>query len=407
MTWGTLSALKHYGRSRPNPPSDDKLPPLTVLKPVKGAEPGLAENIESFFLQDYPHFEILISIASDSDPARPILEEVVARHPHVAAKLFVGETRLGPNPKVNNLAQAYWRSSYPTLLISDSNVRVDAHYLRRLVPHLRPGVGLVTAVVAGFAPEGIGGYLEASYLNTFYARWMHIGAGFGFPMVVGKSMLFEKRTVERFGGLPTMARYVAEDYMTGQAIARLGLRVALANEPIRQNIGRHRLSDFWSRHIRWGRIRKAHAPLGFLFEPVMGPVLSSLIGGVALHSLWGLPLAAGVLIPFAVWFLLDLSLTARLGMRPDWRTVASWLVREILFFPLWCHIAIGNSVQWRGNRLRLLPGGILDDKIEAIKERRKEKWMVTNFSGARQRVVTKLMAIISIAIGGTGRRAVI
>src|SRR5450432_2810348 len=45
------------------------LPPVTILKPVHGMEERLEENLESFFRQDYPDFEIIIGARDAEDPA--------------------------------------------------------------------------------------------------------------------------------------------------------------------------------------------------------------------------------------------------------------------------------------------------------------------------------------------------
>ena len=364
--WGTWLARVHYRvRRAPDDAVPITLPPISILKPIKGADENLAKNLATFFSLQYPEFEIIFSVAESSDPAIGIVERLIQTHPNIDAKLVIGQRDFGPNPKVNNLVLPYRAARFETVLISDSNVVVTPNYLHRLVSKLKPGVGLVTAVVAGRFPRGLGGFLEADYLNTFYARWMHIGAGFGFPLVVGKSMFFRKETLERFGGLNTMANYIAEDYMTGQAMRRLGLRVEMMDEPVVQNIGRHSFRDFWMRHIRWGRIRKSHAPFGFLFEPVMSLWLSAVIGAWAFHGAWGIPVRPFLLGYTLFWFFLDMLLVIKMETKINLRTLWSWALREIIAPVQWIHIASGNTVQWRGIRLRVLPGGLLDSAFHS------------------------------------------
>ena len=354
-TWLTLRRLD----KKPAPPKN--FPPVSILKPLKGLDIGLKANLESFFLLDYPEYELIFSVAEANDPAISVVHRLQDTYPNVRARLIIGAETLGWNPKVNNLLRSYQSTRHDLLLISDSNVKVEAHYLREMVAELTEGVGVVTAVVAGTSPRGVGGLLETIYLNSFYARGLNLAFACGKPCVVGKSMLFRKSVADRFGGLEALANYLAEDYMLGEKMAELGLRVALAHAPIEQFVGRHSFQSFWQRHLRWGRIRKAHAPLAFFIEPLFTPLVSGILGGIALGDWIGLPLFGGMHL--FLWMICDLSIDARLagnGQLP--LRAGAWLLREALALPLWLAVAMGNTVDWRGHQLRLRPGG----RIEGI-----------------------------------------
>lgn len=263
---GTLLVFQHF-QSRCKSSPDEILPSVTILKPLKGVDPGISENLESFFNLDYPSYELLFSISSSDDPVITVVRDLFKRYPEVRAKLICELSEKGPNPKINNLLRAYQEAQSDLVLISDSNIRAKPDYLRNLIPDMAQSVGVITAVVAGTCPKGIGGWLEASYLNTFFNRWMFLSKQFGFPSVIGKSMLFRKSTLKRAGGLEVLGRYIAEDYMAGHAVLKLDLSVELMRRPIPQFIGNYNFQDFWQRHLRWGRIRKSIAPIAFLLEP--------------------------------------------------------------------------------------------------------------------------------------------
>ncbi len=365
--WGTWFSLKQFTKLRVANPL---YPPVSILKPAKGAESGFVENNEIFFNLDYPCYELIYSVADSGDPVIPILEGLRKQYPICDARLIIGDEPIGPNPKVNNLVRSYAQAKYDLLLISDSNVRVDADYLKRIVPLHKTGVGVVTAVVAGAYPQGLGGRLEATYLNSFYARWMQISQAVGHSFVVGKQMLFRRTDMDRFGGIQNLGRYIAEDYMAGQAMRRLGLKVVIAGEPIRQYIGKHTLADFWSRHLRWGRIRKAQAPLAFVFEPLFFSTVSGVIGALGFNAWLGIPFALALALHLGLWLCLDLLLMARLEPKITWRSAAgvigSWFIRESLAMPLWIHMALGSSVYWRGTRLKISNGGLVEILSEHI-----------------------------------------
>ncbi|MBI3543663.1 MAG: glycosyltransferase, partial [Deltaproteobacteria bacterium] len=245
------------------------------------------------------------------------------------------------------------------VLISDSNVRVESDYLRRVVAHLDNDVGMVTAVVAGADAESTGGRLEATYLNTFYARWMFLAEKAGNTCVVGKSMLFSRKVAARFGGIRALGRYLAEDYMAGVAMRKIGQRVMVQSNPVRQHIGKYSVGDFWSRHIRWGRIRKSQAPAAFLFEPLLGSLVSAALGAWATHRAFGLSPQHFAILHFGLWSACDLLLMRRLdGALRLWMP-GVWLLRELLAIPLWAHTLSGNTVSWRGRKLALEQGGLL------------------------------------------------
>jgi ceramide glucosyltransferase len=302
-------ALKHFSRAAPHLDLPFALFPVSILKPLKGSDEGLFENLESSFLLDYPEYELIFSVADERDTATSVVRKLMARYPRTRAKLIVGDVEVGTNPKVNNLIRSYAGAAHDWLLISDSNVRLAPDYLRKMMAHIENGVGMVTSVVSGNGAEGVGGCLESVYLNTVYARGMILTAALGRPCVMGKSMLFQRSTADRFGGLKTLACYLAEDYMAGEAIRKLGLKVVVASEPVRQIVGSHSIGAFWSRHLRWGRIRKAQAPLAFLIEPWLGCLLSGWVGASAISPHFR---AAFFLTHLFIWSTCDIMVVLKI-----------------------------------------------------------------------------------------------
>lgn len=323
-------------------------------------EEGAEENLRSFFELQYPDFEIIFSIASQNDPARGLVEKLIAEYPYVQSRLILGDRDIGPNPKINNLVKSYEIAQNDLILISDSNVRVEATYLKRLVAHLDNGVGMLTSVVAGVDPRSLGGHLEAMHLNTFYARAMRLAELFGQPCVVGKSMLFRKSMAKRFGGISALSRYLAEDYMAGIATRRLGYSVVVVSDPVRQQIGEYSLSDYWQRHIRWGRIRKSQAPLPFLLELLFSCPVSAIVGVHGMTQVFGMSLTLALAVHLLIWASADFAIYLRTAGSIRFPAAIAWFMRELTIVPLWIHTALGNTVQWRGQKLVVMHGGVLE-----------------------------------------------
>ncbi len=357
VVWGTWLTLNHL---RPPKTSVEKKP-ISILKPLKGLDFELEENLESFFRLEYPKFELLFSVAHESDEACMIVRRLIAKYPRVRARISIGETLIGKNPKVNNLVKIYQNASHDWILISDSNVRVSRDYLQAVTARFDESTGVVTAIVSGqYRGKGFGSPLEATYLNTFYARWTLIAQRLGAPVVIGKSMLFRKSEATRFGGIELLSRYLAEDYMTGLAMKALGKKVKIMNEPVVQMIGAYSLKEFWSRHVRWGRIRKAQSPLSFPLEPLLSIWISGSLGAHALSHFHVLTFSQALGLHVGIWFMSDLLLMWKFKERPRFKNLLAWFVRETIQVPLWVHVAMGNSVLWRGHRLKLQRGGLLE-----------------------------------------------
>jgi len=356
--WGAWLARRQF-ESEANR-DHENLKPVSILKPVKGVDGGLEENLESFFELRYPSFELLFSVADADDPAIPIIRKVMARFPKVDSQLFIGDVEVGLNPKVNNLVRSFDAAKNDWVLISDCNVRVREDYLYCTTEKFAPDVGIVTASVTGSLPSGLGSWVEALFLNTFYRRWMLISKQVGHAVVLGKSMLFRKSDAAKFGGLKTLGRYLAEDYVAGLEMGQLGLKIEMMSMPVQQPLHHKSLKSFWGRHVRWGRIRKSQAPGLFLIEPLLSLWISGLMGALAMKALFGIAPAAVFVAHVFAWIIADLMLVRAGRAELSWKTPLMWFAKELLYLPLWVHIGSGRTVMWRGQKLVVKHGGLLD-----------------------------------------------
>ncbi|MEO6811580.1 MAG: glycosyltransferase, partial [Isosphaeraceae bacterium] len=167
-TFFSAASLLWVTRRRRNLP--EFTPPVTILKPLKGMDEGLEENLRSFFRLDYPVYQLLFGVSDPNDPAVPVVERLLAEFPNQDARLIVGYPPFGLNPKVENLAALLVHRTHETILISDSNVRVRPGYLRETACYLAdPSVGLVTNLFAGVGEARFGAALENLQLNGFIA----------------------------------------------------------------------------------------------------------------------------------------------------------------------------------------------------------------------------------------------
>lgn len=354
MAFGTwLVHLKRYFGKRIRNRKLTFSPSISILKPLKGNEPGLKENLESFFKLDYPNYQVLFCIDSPEDTARPVVEELLKQYPDADARLNISQIHVGENPKINNLFLSYKSARYDWILISDSNIRVPKHYLKTIVRENYSGVGIITASIVGIGAKGLGGSLEAVYLNSYLTRWMYIAQFLKNPLVMGKSMFFQRSVMEALGGLEGISGQIAEDYASSLLMRRAGKRIRLMKAPVQQYLGKFSLKDFWARHIRWGRIRRSYAPIAFLTEPLSSAMVSGGLGCFAFNYLEIIEPSVFLKWHFSFWFLHDVSLLLLNRGTFQWRHFVAWVGLELVSLPLWIQTFLSNRINWRGNILRI------------------------------------------------------
>ena len=348
----------------PRRTGDAPVLPITVLKPVKGAEPGLYENLASLARQDHPAYEILVAAEDARDPALEVASHVQDDFPHVPIRIHPGARPLGLNPKVNLLAALFDRARYDAVLISDSNVRVGPAYLREMAAEMAdPAVGLVTNIVVGEG-AGLGALLERLHLNSFVVAATSLArVAAGRACVIGKSMLLRRSDLERLGGLYEVRNLLAEDFAIGRMYEVAGFRVALSPYLVRCVNDGWTVERFLNRHLRWAQMRRRIAPGAYLGELLLNPVLWITLATAALWSTRpgrDLRLAAVAAAGVAVKVASDALVSRRLrGSLPRLFEVLLMPLKDLAMAGVWLVACFRKRVSWRGNELRIEEGGKL------------------------------------------------
>jgi ceramide glucosyltransferase len=340
-------------------------PSITVLKPVKGDEDGLYENLASLARQDYPDYEIRIGAEDAVDPALEVARRVQADHPGIRIHVQSGIRPLGLNPKVNLLAALSEDAEHDHLLISDSNVRVDPHYLRETAAELAdPEVALVTNVLVGREADRLGGVLECLHLNSFVASGASLArVAAGRACVIGKSMLFRKSDLDAVGGFPAVSNVLAEDYVIGRRFELAGRKVALSPHLVPTINRGWTLERFVNRHVRWAQMRRRLSLPAYLGEMLLNPIPWMVLAPCAWWAAAGaldprLAAAAfaGIVSKCAADALLCRKLTGRL---PAFGHLLLIPVKDLLLAAIWVVGAFRRTVNWRGNLFSIESGSRL------------------------------------------------
>lgn len=340
-----------------------KLPPVTVLKPLCGAEPGLYENLRSFCQQDYPEYQIVFGVRDPADPALRVVERLVAELPSVPIAVVIDKRQHGNNHKISSLVNMLSRARHEVLAIADSDAFVGPDYLRTVTASLLdPKVGLVTCVYRGMPTLRIWSRLGAMYINEWYMPSVLLAWLFGHESYVsGQTMCLRRGTLQAIGGLRAIADHLADDYRLGELVRGLGLRIELSPYLLKAEHHEPTL-DLLTRHeLRWMSTLRVLRPRSFrmIFLTFSLPLATF---GLALTAL------AEPSLRMAAWALFQITVAARLalhfahrlrGERPLFADLWLLPVRDLLICWVWWRSFFTSRLTWRGNEFDVGADGIM------------------------------------------------
>ena len=347
-----LGAGKAEARSTP------PLPPVSILKPLKGTDPDMEESFRSHCLQDYPDYEIIFGVSDASDPAVASVEKLQREFPARRIRLVISPVKLGANVKVSNLAQMMRTASHEYLIVNDSDIGVGSDYLRRVVaPLTEDHTGMVTCLYRGVAAPTLGSRLESLGISTDFcagvlvARQLEGGLRFG----LGSTLAFRRLDLDRIGGFESIVDYLADDYELGRRIAGLGLKVLLSDVVVETHLPRYDLGAFLAHQMRWARGVRDSRLGGYIGLASTFGLMWALVNVIAAHGAlwsWGV-LGAVYLLRIAMALavgqlvLRDRQVLGRLGLLP---------LRDLIAVGVWLVSFAGHTVSWRGDRFELKDG---------------------------------------------------
>ena len=363
------AALRFARRRRVSQPIATR-PAVSLLKPLHGWEPGLEKRLESFFQQQYPHFEILFCARSHSDPALTLARSVAARFPGIPARFLTSGEPPYANAKVWSLEILQDAAQYEILVVSDSDVSVAPDYLHAVVAPLSEAQnGMVTCLYRGVAsPESaavrptLWSILEAVGMSVELASGVLVAEMLeGMNFALGPTMAVRRDSLEQAGGFRALGNYHGDDFMLGRLIARTGHKVVLSTHAVEHHILNLSLASSVRHQIRWMRGTRFYRPKGHPGTALTFAVPFALLAAVACVALqqprYAMVLLCGV-------FATRVALAATLGSlvvrdAHPWRRALFYPLRDLFGFFLWIGSYSGNEVVWRDEMYRLLPGGLM------------------------------------------------
>lgn len=340
----------------------DVLPPVTIVRPVRGIEAFSRETAVSGLELDYPRYVTIFCVADADDPIIPLIEELIGLYGAQRVRLIVGDVAVSANPKLNNCVRGWEAATTDWVILADSNVLMPKDYIQRMLASWRDDTGLVCSTPAGSRPFCFGAEVECAYLNPFQARWQYAAEALGLGFAQGKSMLWNKPFLDANGGIAALGAEIAEDAAATKLVRRAGKHVHLVGQPFEQPLGARRLRDVLQRQFRWARLRRVTFLPFFLPEILAGPLVAAVLAAFAAPG-FGLPFWLGPLAVLAIWYAGEIGLSAGVGWFLSWRTPLALLVRDLTFPLVWAYSIVAGEVSWRGNSMKIRTDG--EDELNA------------------------------------------
>lgn len=341
-------ALKRLGKDALTQPC---LPDgsVSLVRPLCGMEAFSKETLSACFRLSYPRHEILFCVEKSSDPVIPLVQEMMNAHPHVCARLLIGEDRVSDNPKYNNMRKGYLAACGDFVVFADSNLLIPEDYLERVVATFQDGHALVSAPPFGDRPDNLWAEVECVLLNSYAARIQYCADALGFAFAQGKTLAFRKADLDA-GAFEAMKMEPAEDAAATKWARKYGGTIRLVSPAFPQPLGMRPLKSVWSRHLRWARLRRATFPLLFapeIFSISLMPFAAIWIAATLSQA----PAPAWLFLYAMCWYGADLATARALGWPSSLRSLIALPMRDVLLLCIWIAAWTGRSFTWHGHAM--------------------------------------------------------
>ncbi len=333
--------------------SPKHFPPITILKPVHGAEVELFENLSSFCRQDYPEYQVVFGVATEDDPAVAVIRQVMAACPAADITLTVNGRAIGTNRKIGNVANCALLAKHDLFVIADSDMRVKPSYLQCVAASFDdPEVGAGTCLYRGRAPDGgLASMLGAAFINEWFLPSVLVALKFkSLHFCFGATMAVRRTILQEVGGFERLADELADDYMLGELVARCGKQVALIPYVVENTVQETSVGALIRHELRWARTIRTVQPVGFclsfLTYVMPAAVAFALVTPSPARALLAIAVGIGLraLMHDAARIVHDIDAPAHYSLA---------VVRDLLCFGVWAMSFVTRDVEWQGYSFRV------------------------------------------------------
>lgn len=339
------------------PPAPPAMLPISILKALKGADLGLAENLRSFFAQDYAApFEILFAVTAQSDPAVPIVRQIMAEFPQVPSRLLIVGEPPWDNAKVWSLHHLLRQAAHEVIVMSDSDIRVEQRLLQSIAAEFaaNPKLGVATCPYRAVAGDSLWSQLEALGMNTEFIAGILVARMLdGMKFTLGPTVAARKQAIADIGGWESLHSYLAEDFVLGQRVTEKGWDSILSSYVVEHRIGSETRPANFAHRLRWNRSTRRSRPSGYVGQFFTNPL-------PILLACWPLTGFAPLFPLYVLFFRCSIAFATSNGiLQDDFRLRYLWQLplQDLLSFVFWIAGFFGNTIHWRGRSYELHADG--------------------------------------------------
>ena len=339
--------------------------PVTLLKPLHGAEPRLVDNLASFLEQDYSGaVQMICGVGDPRDGALDAVAAVQDRYPQADIAITTGPRLPAANAKIGNILAMMPQARHDVLVLSDSDMAVQRDYLAKLLGALdKPGIGAVTCLYIGRGDAGLWSRISAAAMSCtgLPNMVMALATSIAQPCL-GSTIAIRRKTLAAIGGFERFADVLADDYAIGEAVAELGLKVAVPPMVLTHACAHRSFAELWHQHLRWAATIRGVAPLRHAGSGVTHALAFALLASLFLPQL-GLGLIAAAL---AVRLAMALTVCRIADVRR--RFILVLPMADLLEFAVFIASLFARKIDWRGSRLRIMGQGRIADRNPSASE---------------------------------------
>lgn len=347
-------------------PSEGDLPPISILKPVRGIDPEAYENFSSFLKQDYPKFEVIFGVMDPNDPAIPLIWKIQRDFPEKNISLIVSQP-LGTNQKTAILASLAKEAKNSLLVLADSDIRVESDFLKKIAAFFQDKrVGLIGCIYRTLGKNSWS-KIESLLISTFLLPSGILGHRMlGLKYAFGAALAVRREALLDIGGFAAFKDHVADDHEIARLVHRAGWNVLLVPYVVSNYLNYVPKSDFWMRQLRWMKValvchRSAYPCILLTFSLPLA-LTFVLFSGFSPLSLWFLVVALGVRLVVGI-LMSDLL---------KHREMRGWLylmpLADLIFAFLWIMAPISRKFSWREDEYIILSDGRMIPLEDELKE---------------------------------------
>ena len=333
------------------------VPPISILKPMQGADRGAYDSLASFCRQDYPDYEILFAVDDERDAAIPIIEKLIRDFPRAPIRLILGTGIQGLNNKVTKLCDLAREARHELLVASDADIRVEPDYLRRVAAPFRdPRVGAVTCLYRGMTERNLWSELEDLNLTSDLLASMLVARKLeGMTFTLGATMAVTRSRLAEIGGFEGLVDCAADDHDLGSRLVARGYRVELAPCVVETLCASSTAREYILHHLRWGVVTRHCRPWGYAVLLFTRGLPWSIAAAVAAPSR---VVAMAYLVTYLVTRLTMAFTTGAYGLKDPLLPRKWWLIplHDAIWLLIWMATLFVNRVSWRDTELHVRQG---------------------------------------------------